>query len=55
MLARFQDLFHFTVGQAVVDERFGSDAPFALAVPPPLTFDMLVFYRGRIARCVPGT
>jgi len=27
--ARFQDLYHFTVGKAVVDERLGSDAPYA--------------------------
>lgn len=27
--ARFQDLYHFTVGKAVVDTRLGSDAPYA--------------------------
>ncbi|MBU1237782.1 MAG: SagB/ThcOx family dehydrogenase [Gammaproteobacteria bacterium] len=26
--ARFQDLYHFTVGKAVVDKRLGSDAPY---------------------------
>jgi len=27
--ARFQDLYHFTVGKAVVDERLGSEVPYA--------------------------
>jgi SagB-type dehydrogenase family enzyme len=26
---RFQDLYHFTVGKSVVDERLGSEAPYA--------------------------
>jgi hypothetical protein len=26
--ARFQDLYHFTVGKAVLDERLGTEAPY---------------------------
>lgn len=28
-MARFQDLYHFTVGKAVLDKRLGSEAPYA--------------------------
>jgi len=32
--ARFQDLYHFTVGKAVVDRRLGSEAPYARKSQP---------------------